>query len=59
MLKVYLDSSVIVKRYVFERDSLVVDYVFDKGWAGELFMATSIWNFGEVLRVLDERRRRK
>ncbi|MEM3419090.1 MAG: type II toxin-antitoxin system VapC family toxin [Nitrososphaerota archaeon] len=59
MLKVYLDSSVIVKRYVSETDSLVVDYVFDKGWAGELSMATSIWNFGEVLGVLDERRRRK
>ncbi len=48
-----------VKRYVSETDSSTVDHVFDKGWAGELSMATSIWNIGEVLGVLDERRRRK
>jgi len=58
-LKVYLDSSAIVKRYVIEKDSPTVDYVFDKGWVGELSLATFIWNIGEVLGVLDERRRRK
>ncbi|MEM2437494.1 MAG: type II toxin-antitoxin system VapC family toxin [Thermoproteota archaeon] len=57
-MKLYLDSSVIVKRYVSESDSSIVDYVFDKSWAGELSLATSIWNIGEVFGVLDERRRK-
>jgi predicted nucleic acid-binding protein len=59
LLRLYLDSSVIVKRYVSEPDSHTVDYIFDKGWAGEISIATSIWNIGEVLGILDERRRRK
>ena len=58
MLKVYLDSSAIVKRYVLEPGSSTVDFVFDKCWAGELSIATSIWNISEVLGVLDVRRRR-
>lgn len=58
MLKVYLDSSAIIKRYVFELGSSAADYVIDKGWAGEASIATSIWNIGEVLGVLDERCRR-
>lgn len=58
MLKAYLDSSAIVKRYVSEPGSSAVDYVIDRGWVGELSIATSIWNIGEVLGVLDERYRR-
>jgi len=54
LLKVYLDSSALVKRYVSEPGT-GVDYVFDKGWAGEVSIISSIWNIGEVL---DERRRR-
>ena len=59
MLKVYLDSSAIVKRYTSEPGSPTVDQVFDKCWLGELSIATSIWNIGEVLGVFDMRRRRK
>lgn len=58
LLKVYLDSSAIVKRYSFEPGSSAVDFVFDKCWAGELSITTSIWNIGEVLGVFDVRRRR-
>lgn len=58
MLKVYLDSSAIVKRYVSEPGSSAVDLVFDKCWLGELSITTSIWNIGEVLGVFDIRRRR-
>jgi len=58
LLRVYLDSSALVKRYVSEPGSSGVDYVFDKGWAGEVSIISSIWNIGEVLGVLDERRRR-
>lgn len=57
MLKVYLDSSAIVKRYVSEPGSSAVDLVFDKCWLGELSITTSIWNIGEVLGVFDMRRR--
>ena len=58
MLKIYLDSSAIVKRHISEPGSSAVDYVFDRGWEGEVSIVTSIWNLGEVLGVLDERRRR-
>jgi len=58
LLKVYLDSSAIVKRYVSEPGSSAVDLVFDKCWLGELSITTSIWNIGEVLGVFDIRRRR-
>ncbi|MBS7612254.1 type II toxin-antitoxin system VapC family toxin [Candidatus Bathyarchaeota archaeon] len=58
-MKVYLDSSAIVKRYVSEPGSSTVDYVFDRGWIGDVSIAISIWNIGEVLGVLSERRRRK
>ena len=59
MLKIYLDSSAIVKRYVSEPGSSAVDYVLDEGWAGEVSIVTSIWNIGEVLGVLSERRKRR
>jgi len=59
LLKVYLDSSAIVKRYISEPGSSAVDLVFDKCWLGELSITTSIWNIGEVLGVFDMRRRRR
>ena len=58
MLKTYLDSSAIVKRYIYEPGSSAMDYVFYGGWEGKVSLATSIWNIGEALGVLDERRRR-
>jgi len=58
LLKTYLDSSAIVKRYISEPGSSAMDYVFDGGWEGKVSLATSIWNIGEALGVLDERRRR-
>jgi len=58
LLKVYLDSSAIVKRYVTEPGSFAMDHVYDKCEVGEACIATSIWNIGEVLGVLDERHRR-
>jgi len=58
LLKIYLDSSAIVKRYISEPGSSAVDLVFDRCWLGELSISTSIWNIGEVLGVFDVRRRR-
>lgn len=59
MLKVYLDSSAIVKRYITEPGSFAVDEVFHRAEAGEAIATFSLWNIGEVLGVLDERRKRK
>jgi len=50
---VYLDSSSIVKRYVEERGSEVVDEVYAKAETGELRFSFSIWNIGEALGVID------
>lgn len=58
MLKLYLDSSAIVKRYVVEPGTTVIDEVFDKAEAQRLTIAFSLWNIGEILGVFDERRRR-
>lgn len=57
-MKLYLDSSAIVKRYVTELGSKAVDEVFDRAEVGEVHIAMSLWNVGEVLGVLDERLRR-
>lgn len=50
---VYLDSSSIVKRYIEEQGSEVIDEVYVKAEVGELTFAFSIWNIGEVLGVFD------
>jgi len=58
LLKLYLDSSAIVKRYVVEPGSSAVDAVFDGAEAGRVRIVFSLWNVGEVLGTLDERRKR-
>jgi predicted nucleic acid-binding protein len=58
LLKFYLDTCTIVKRYVAEPGTETVDIIFDKAETGELIIACSLWNIGEALGVLDERRRR-
>ena len=59
MKKVYLDTSAIVKRYVTEIGSETVDAIYGKAEVGQLTIAFSLWNIGELLGVLDENRRRK
>ena len=56
---VYLDTSSIVKRYIEEKGSEVVDKVYEETEAGRVRMAFSIWNIGEALGVLDRYRTRK
>ncbi|MCC6052938.1 MAG: type II toxin-antitoxin system VapC family toxin [Desulfurococcaceae archaeon] len=55
---VYLDTSAIVKRYVQETGSDIVTSLYSKAWAGDVKVAFSLWNIGEVLGVLDEYYRR-
>lgn len=49
MPRLYLDSSAIVKRYVVEPGTEVVDEVFERAEAREVFVVFSVWNVGEVL----------
>lgn len=58
MLKLYLDTSAILKRYIVEPGTESADVIFDKAEAGELKISVSLWNIGEALGVLDEKRRR-
>lgn len=55
----YLDSSALVKRYVQEPGTTAVDIIFDNASVGAVAIATSVWNIGEALGVLDYRRRRR
>jgi hypothetical protein len=59
MLKLYLDSSVIIKRYVCEAGTELVDEIFDRAEQSKLNLSLSAWNIGETLGVLDEKRRRQ
>lgn len=54
----YLDSSAIVKRYVLEVGSDIVKEIYERALNGELKIAFSVWNIGEVLGVLNKYFRR-
>ncbi|MBI4362962.1 MAG: type II toxin-antitoxin system VapC family toxin [Euryarchaeota archaeon] len=51
-MKVYLDTSAWVKRYLHEVGTPLVDRLFDDTPAG---LSASFWNLGEALGVLDRR----
>jgi predicted nucleic acid-binding protein len=59
LLKLYLDSSIVLKRYVTEQGTETTDIIFDKAETGEITLTFSLWNIGEALGVLDEKRRRR
>jgi|YelNatPaOPRAMG01_1025707.scaffolds.fasta_scaffold44067_6 predicted nucleic acid-binding protein len=50
----YLDSSSLVKRYVKEPGSNIVRDIYLKAYSGELIIAFSSWNIGEVLGAFDK-----
>ena len=58
-MKVYLDSSSIVKRYVWERGTGAVRCVYELAYSGDVNVVFSLWNIGEVLTVLDKYLSRK
>jgi len=58
LLKLYLDTGAILKRYIIESGTNEIDLIFDKAEIGELTIITSLWNIGEALGVLDEKLRR-
>ncbi|MFP3952297.1 MAG: type II toxin-antitoxin system VapC family toxin [Candidatus Bathyarchaeia archaeon] len=56
---VYLDTSSLLKRYIEEKGSEVVDKVYEESEAGNIKTAFSVWNIGEALGVLDRYHRRE
>ena len=57
-MKVYLDSSAIVKRYVREEGTETVSEIYEKAFDGDVVLSFSMWNIGEVLVALDKYYRR-
>ena len=57
-MKVYLDSSAIVKRYVLEEGSGLVREAYSEALNGESTLHFSVWNIGEVLGAQDTYHRR-
>ena len=56
--RVYLDSSALIKRYIKEKDSEIVEGLYKEAYSGEVRLITSLWNVGEALGVFDRSRRR-
>ncbi|MGC9149373.1 MAG: type II toxin-antitoxin system VapC family toxin, partial [Sulfolobales archaeon] len=50
----YLDTSAIVKRYVAEPGSEVVDEVFRDAYRGSAVISFSSWNIAEAAVVFDK-----
>ncbi len=58
-MKIYLDSSAIVKRYVLEEGTEKIKETYLDALSGNASLNFSVWNIGEVLGVLDTYHRRK
>lgn len=57
--KVYLDSSALVKRYVNEDGTDIVDSIFKDANLRNTVICASLWNIGEVIGVFDRYDRQK
>ena len=56
---VYLDTSAIVKRYIEEKGSKLVDDLYGRAEVGALRISFSMWNVGELIGALDQHLSRK
>ena len=56
---VYLDTSTIVKRYIEEKGSELVDDLYGRAEIGALRISFSMWNVGELIGALDQHLSRK
>jgi predicted nucleic acid-binding protein len=56
---VYLDTSAIVKRYIEEQGSELLDDLYNRAEMGALRLSFSIWNVGELIGALDQHLTRK
>ena len=58
MAKYYLDTSALVKRYVEEPGSRIMDNLFNEAYRGVSIIVFSYWNIGEAAFVFDKYSRR-
>lgn len=58
-MKIYLDSSAIIKRYVLEQGTEKIQETYLEAFNGAVVLHFSVWNIGEVLGALDTYYRRK
>jgi len=56
---VYLDTSTIVKRYIEQKGSKLVDDLYGRAEVGALKLSFSMWNVGELISALHQRLSRK
>jgi predicted nucleic acid-binding protein len=56
---VYLDTSTIIKRYLEEKGSQLVDDIYARAEVGALRISFLMWNVGELIGALDQHLRRK
>jgi predicted nucleic acid-binding protein len=56
---VYLDTSAIIKRYVYENGSEVIRAQYREAYNGNVMLLFSLWNIGELLGVFDKANRQK
>jgi len=57
-MKIYLDTSAIVKRYVEEEGTDVVDNYFEKSYKDDVILVLSQFNVGECAVVFDKYERK-
>lgn len=57
MVKIYLDTSALIKRYVEEQGTELVDRLFERA-SPEITLVISLWNLSESMVALDKYRRR-
>ena len=58
-MQVYLDSSMIVKRYIQEEGTSFADFIYEQANQGYLTLTYNLLNIGEVLGVFDQYLNRK
>ncbi len=56
---VYLDSSALIKRYLKEKGTDIIDNVFKDADSNNTIIYSSSWNIGEVIGVFDKYDRKK
>lgn len=55
----YLDSSAIVKRYVYENGSELIRAQYNDAYLGNVLLSFNVWNIGEVYGVFERARAQK
>ncbi len=56
---IYLDSSAIIKRYVYENGSEIIRAQYHEAYLGNVLLSFNIWNIGEVIGIFDKAHRQK